>query len=239
MPSKTSLGPTSRQQPLRTKRLELVPLTPQHQADLYALDADPAVMRYIGFGKPLSESDSETGLKCLLDLAEDGLGAWAGYAGADFVGWWVLAAAPAQTEAQTQTQTQTQASQAESPPTRSEDSIPTRPPPQTDSPQPQPPTHLVFGLRISPRFWRRGYGTEGTRALFRHAFSALGAEQISGDAMTVNAGSRAAMAACGMTHVRTFHNEYDSPPPGIEEGEVEYRITRGEWEEGEGEGKGV
>ncbi|CZT09607.1 hypothetical protein WAI453_004711 [Rhynchosporium graminicola] len=95
---------------------------------------------------------------------------------------------------------------------------------------PQPDTkNVVFGLRLLPKFWGQGLAKEGTREIFRHAFEDLGVEQISGDTMTINQGSRATMASCGMKHIRTYHNEYPTPPPGIEEGEVEYRITKDDW----------
>lgn len=47
--------------------------------------------------------------------------------------------------------------------------------------------------------------------------------------MTVNAGSRATMAAVGMEHVRTFHAQWEEPIPGAEQGEVEYAISREQW----------
>lgn len=33
-----------------------------------------------------------------------------------------------------------------------------------------------------------------------------------------------------MRHTRTFHLEWDDPLPGADEGEVEYEITRDEWQ---------
>jgi len=49
--------------------------------------------------------------------------------------------------------------------------------------------------------------------------------------MAVNARSRAVMERCGMSHTRTFHLDFDDPLPGTEEGEVEYEITRDDWDE--------
>ncbi|THZ68823.1 acyl-CoA N-acyltransferase [Aureobasidium pullulans] len=86
-----------------------------------------------------------------------------------------------------------------------------------------------FGLRVLPKFWGQGFAKEGSRELIRHGFQDLGIKEIFGDTMTVNAGSRATMSACGMRLVRTFYNHYETPPVGIEEGEVEYRITLDEW----------
>lgn len=47
--------------------------------------------------------------------------------------------------------------------------------------------------------------------------------------MTVNTPSRATMASVGLRYVRTFHQDFDDPLPGTEQGEVEYAITREEW----------
>lgn len=65
--------------------------------------------------------------------------------------------------------------------------------------------------------------------MLRHAFQDLGLIEVIGETMTANAGSRAVMASCGLKHVSTFYNEYPTPPPGIEEGEMRYAITREEW----------
>ncbi|GKU10201.1 unnamed protein product [Fusarium langsethiae] len=78
---------------LRTDRLELRPLGPEHGDYIYQLDSDPQVMKYIGYGKPLSTDDSAIVHKLLLETASfgSGLGCWAGFAGENFVGWWILA----------------------------------------------------------------------------------------------------------------------------------------------------
>lgn len=99
----------------------------------------------------------------------------------------------------------------------------------TDDPPQVNKERAEYGMRITPKFWGQGYAKEGSRAVLRHAFEDLAVKEVYGETMAVNAGSRATMAGCGLKHVRTFHNKYDDPPPGIEEGEVEYRITRDEW----------
>ncbi|KAI0123172.1 GNAT domain-containing protein [Xylariales sp. AK1849] len=176
---------------LRTVRLELVPLSPEHQDFIFQLDSDPEVMKYIGYGRPFDANESNMVYKHLLETAASdsgpGLGCWAGFAGGDFVGWWVLA------------------------------------PNESNS------KRAEFGLRVLPKFWGKGYAKEGTRQLLKHGFQDLGLDEVYGDTMAVNAGSRAVLAACGLRHIRTYHNKYDTPPPGIEKGEVEYRITKDEW----------
>jgi RimJ/RimL family protein N-acetyltransferase len=49
--------------------------------------------------------------------------------------------------------------------------------------------------------------------------------------MTVNARSRRVMERCGLRYVRTFHLEWPEPIEGTEEGDVEYELTKAEWEE--------
>ncbi|KAL4778299.1 GNAT domain-containing protein [Aspergillus varians] len=86
------------------------------------------------------------------------------------------------------------------------------------------------GYRLLREFWGKGYATEGSKELIRHAFQDLGLTEVFGETMTVNAPSRKVMAKCGLKHVDTWFTEYPTPPPGIEEGEVRYRITKEEWE---------
>ncbi|KIW12503.1 hypothetical protein PV08_09780 [Exophiala spinifera] len=184
---------------LRTERLVLRPLGPEHFEYTRQLDFDPDVMRYVLTGKPLTPEQAVEVHQWLMDAAKPvpGLGCWVGFIDEDFVGWWVLA--PSQTNL------------------------------GEDGPAKYNPERAEFGWRLLPRFWRKGYAKEGSRELLRHAFQDLGLNEVAGDTMAINVASRATMASCGLKQVRTFYNQYDDPIPGIEEGEVEYRITRDEW----------
>ncbi|KAF7595193.1 hypothetical protein BBP40_006937 [Aspergillus hancockii] len=181
---------------LRTPRLELTPLGPEHRDLTIKLDLDPDVMKYIGYGKPLELKQALEVHNWLLQSATflPGFGCWAGFVGGDFVGWWILAPS----------------------------SCP-------DRPEQYSTERAEFGYRLLPEFWRQGYAKEGSRELLRHAFQDLGLSEVFGETMAVNVASRATMTACGLKHVSTFFNKYDSPPPGIEEGEVRYAITKDEW----------
>ncbi|KAB8209842.1 major facilitator superfamily domain-containing protein [Aspergillus parasiticus] len=172
---------------LRTGRLELVPLGPEHSDFTKMLDKDPQVMKYIGFGKPLDDEQAKEVHKWLLHAATlvPGFGCWVGFAGGEFVGWWVLAPCPSE-----------------------------------GTPEQFRSDRSEFGYRLLPKFWRQGYAKEGSRELLRHAFQDLGLSEVFGETMAVNVASRAVMAACGLKHAYTFHNKYDTPPPGIEEGEL-------------------
>lgn len=91
------------------------------------------------------------------------------------------------------------------------------------------PNKTEYGFRVSPKYWGRGFAKEGAREMVRHAFQDLELDEVIGETMTVNSASRAVMAGSGLKHVDTFFNKYDTPPAGIEEGEVRYRVTKDEW----------
>lgn len=76
---------------LYTGRLQLVPLTDAHLELEIALDSDPEVMRYLT-GRALSRGEVERAHRRRVAAAREvpGLGCWAGFAGDDFVGWWLL-----------------------------------------------------------------------------------------------------------------------------------------------------
>jgi RimJ/RimL family protein N-acetyltransferase len=94
---------------------------------------------------------------------------------------------------------------------------------------PEDDDSYFLGYRLVREWWGRGFATEGTKALIDAAFSRLGARRVTAQTMAVNTPSRAVMERCGMRHTRTFHVAFDDPLPGTEEGEVEYEITRNDW----------
>jgi len=91
-------------------------------------------------------------------------------------------------------------------------------------------TNIDLGYRLRRSTWNRGYATEGARALITMGFTDLGVERVFGHTMTVNTASRHVLEKCGLTLVRT--TPYDGPDviEGSEHGEVEYALTRPEWE---------
>ena len=96
--------------------------------------------------------------------------------------------------------------------------------------QPDDPGVADLGYRLSQRHWRKGLASEGSRELVRYGFDEVGLDRIIAQTMAVNAGSRAVMERIGLTYVRTFRTSFAEPVEGIEEGEVEYEITRDQWE---------
>lgn len=77
---------------LRTNRIELAPLSDQHLEYEVELDADPEVMRYLGNGRARTREQVEALHPQRLAYPEHtpGLGFWAGFVDAEFVGLWFL-----------------------------------------------------------------------------------------------------------------------------------------------------
>ena len=78
--------------------------------------------------------------------------------------------------------------------------------------------------------WGRGYASEGSRALIGKGFAELGVRRVVAETMAVNAASRRVLEKAGLRLVRTFHQPWPEPIPGDEHGDVEYALTRAEWE---------
>lgn len=87
-----------------------------------------------------------------------------------------------------------------------------------------------MGYRLVRSLWGRGYATEGSRALVDKAFTDLGVERVVATTMTINLGSRGVMEKVGLTLVRTFHESWPDPIDGAEHGDVEYALSKAEWE---------
>ena len=95
--------------------------------------------------------------------------------------------------------------------------------------QGHPDDQPELGYRLRRAAWGKGYATEGSLALVDWAFSALGARRVIAETMSVNERSRRVMHRAGLRLVRTWHEQWDDPIAGSEEGEVEYAIERAEW----------
>ena len=93
-------------------------------------------------------------------------------------------------------------------------------------------SEVELGYRLKRSAWGRGYATEGSRALIREAFAEPHVRRVFAQTMAVNVASRRVMEKAGLAHVRTFHEQWAHPIEGSERGEVEYEITRVEWERG-------
>jgi RimJ/RimL family protein N-acetyltransferase len=93
-----------------------------------------------------------------------------------------------------------------------------------------PPDEPELGYRLRKAAWGKGYATEGSRALIDHGFREQGVRRVTAETMVVNVRSRHVMEKCGLTLVRTFHQEWPDRIPGDELGDVEYALARADWE---------
>ncbi len=91
-------------------------------------------------------------------------------------------------------------------------------------------TNIDLGYRRRRSAWNKGYPTEGWRALISMGFTGLGVERVFGHTMTVNIAFRRVMEKCGLTLVHTIPHEGAGVIEGAEHGEVEYALTKPEWE---------
>ena len=179
---------------LETPRLAIRQFTEDDVDNLFELNSDPAVMRYLTGGKPTPLEEIRDRI-IPFHLAgydrHDRLGTWAAesVATGEFLGWFHL-----------------------------------RPGPGGDV------ANVELGYRLRRSAWHKGYATEGSRALVALGFADLGAERVYGHTMTVNTASRHVMEKCGLALVRTFPYEGTDLIEGAEHGEVEYALTRPEWE---------
>jgi RimJ/RimL family protein N-acetyltransferase len=89
---------------------------------------------------------------------------------------------------------------------------------------------IELGYRLRRSAWGAGYATEGSRALIRKGFTELGVERVIARTIAVNLRSRRVMEKCGLTFARTFHTDGLEAIEGSEHGEVEYALSRADWE---------
>jgi RimJ/RimL family protein N-acetyltransferase len=179
---------------LQTERLTLRQFTADDADNLYELNSDPEVMRYLTGGRPTPREvlrDEVIPFHLAVYERLDRLGTWAAESAAtgEFLGWFHF-----------------------------------RPGADADV------TNIDLGYRLRRPAWNRGYATEGSRALINMGFTDLGVQRVFAHTMAVNSASRRVLEKCGLTLVRT--TPYDGPDviEWYEHGEVEYALTKPEWE---------
>ena len=87
-----------------------------------------------------------------------------------------------------------------------------------------------LGYRLRKSAWGKGYATEGSRALIRKGFTEFGVQRVVAEAVAVNVASRRVMEKAGLRFVRTFHQPWPYKIEGDELGDVEYALTRADWQ---------
>jgi RimJ/RimL family protein N-acetyltransferase len=179
---------------LETPRLAMRQFTENDTDNLFNLNSDPEVMRYLTAGRPTPREEIRDLIIPFLLAAYqrlDRLGTWAAESTAtgEFLGWFHF-----------------------------------RPGLDNDI------TNAHLGYRLRRSAWNKGYATEGSRALIRMGFTDLSVERVFAHTMTVHTASRHVMEKCGLTPVRITSYEGTDPIEGAEHGEVEYALTKPEWE---------
>jgi RimJ/RimL family protein N-acetyltransferase len=89
---------------------------------------------------------------------------------------------------------------------------------------------VELGYRFRKAAWNKGYATEGSFALIGKCFTDLGVQRIFAHTMSINVASRRVMEKCGLTFVRVFHADNLPAIPGADQGEVEYALTKDQWQ---------
>lgn len=193
---------------LKTERLVLRRFTEDDVDNLYDLDNDPDVMRYINGGTPTPRDVVENEiLPHFLAYYEGfaGFGFWAAIekSSGEFLGWFHFR-----------------------------------------SPQGSPPDEVELGYRLRRAAWGKGYGTEGSRALIRKGFTDQGVQRVVASTYQDNIGSRRVMQKAGLMLVRRFRMTpaelaaHGLDPEIIWDGDdVEYALTKAEWEQREAAGR--
>jgi RimJ/RimL family protein N-acetyltransferase len=95
---------------------------------------------------------------------------------------------------------------------------------------------VELGYRLRRSAWGQGYATEGSRALIRKGFTELGVQRVVAETMAVHGASRRVMEKAGLSLARSFRQPWPYPMEGDEHGDVEYSLTRADWERQEAAG---
>lgn len=90
-----------------------------------------------------------------------------------------------------------------------------------------------LGYRLRRGAWGHGYATEGSRALIARGFTEFGVRRVVASTMAVHAASCRVLERSGLCFVRTFVADWPVSISGDQYGDVEYAITRAEWESDE------
>jgi RimJ/RimL family protein N-acetyltransferase len=180
---------------LKTPRLVLRQFTEDDVDNLFNLNSDPEVMRYLTGGRPTPREqirDQIIPFNLGVYGRLDRLGTWAAESTAtgEFLGWFHFRSG------------------------HGSDDI----------------TNIELGYRLRRSSWNKGYATEGSRALVSMGFTDLDVERVFALTMAVNTGSRRVLEKCGLTLVRTIPYEGSDAIEGAEHGDVEYALTKPEWE---------
>lgn len=186
---------------LQTDRLTLRHFTEADEDNLFELNSDPEVMRFLTGGRPTPRDKVRTRtIPTFLAYYErfEGFGFWAAQetATGQFLGWFHF-----------------------------------RPPlPEASPPAWLDGDQIELGYRLRRSAWGKGYATEGSRALIDKGFAEFGLQRVVAETTIDNWGSRHVLEKSGLTFVGTFSCDgleaFDEGEPD----HVEYALTRPDWE---------
>jgi RimJ/RimL family protein N-acetyltransferase len=186
---------------LETARLTLRRFTAADEDNLFELNSDPEVMRFLTGGRPTPRDVVRTRIiPSLLAYYErfEGFGFWAAEekATAQFVGWFHF-----------------------------------RPRlPDASPPGWLANGQLELGYRLRRSAWGKGYATEGSRALIDRGFVESGVQRVVAETTVDNLGSRRVLEKSGLTLLGAFPGTGLEAFDDGELDCVEYALTRADWE---------
>jgi RimJ/RimL family protein N-acetyltransferase len=190
---------------LQTDRLTLRRFTEADADNLFELNSDPGVMRFL-HGKPASRDEVRTRIiPTFLGYYErfEGFGFWAAVeiATGQFLGWFHFR-----------------------PPLREEDM-----PAGWDE-----DGVAELGYRLRQSAWGKGYATEGSRALIDKGFTEFGVRRVVAQTLAGNWGSRRVLEKSGLIQADTFASAEPAAAGSAEQDHVVYELTRAGWDAGIG-----
>lgn len=186
---------------LTTERLILEPLGPEHLSFELTLDSDAAVMTHL-LGRPRTATEIQSNHDHRVRLTRD--------TSQPNLGYWIAFIKPSNHDDFSDSATE---------------HVPIGifmllPPKDIGE-----PCDAELGYRLAAKFWRRGFATEGSRAVLDFAFRGNGIHVVCAQALVANEGSWKTMEKLGMRRARVFMWDYMAD---VEREWVEYVISRDE-----------
>jgi RimJ/RimL family protein N-acetyltransferase len=187
---------------LETDRLTLRRFTAEDEDNLFELNSDPEVMRFLNGGTPTRREEVRTRIiPVFLGYYErfEGFGFWAAAetATGQFLGWFHFrpplrdAAMPAGWD---------------------QDGV------------------AELGYRLRRSAWGKGYATEGSRALIGKGFTEFGVRRVVAETLAGNLGSRRVLEKSGLIQADNSAGAGPAAAESAGQGHVMYELTRADWE---------
>jgi RimJ/RimL family protein N-acetyltransferase len=187
---------------LQTDRLTLRRFTEADEDNLFELNSDPEVMRFLTGGEPTPREVVRTAIiPVFLGYYErfEEFGFWAAVeiATGQFLGWFHF---------------RPPLKDKDMPAGWDEDGV------------------AELGYRLRRSAWGKGYATEGSRALIDKGFTEFGMRRVVAETMAGNWGSRRVLEKSGLIQVDTFASAGPDAADSAGQGHVVYELTRADWE---------